>query len=67
MPEDAAQGTLMPNVIFRFIFILLELFAIFVDCIIRQVHAQVVEVTAHRTFVSYSRKPGKSFLVDEAS
>jgi len=67
MPEDAAQGTLMPNVIFRFIFILLELFAIFVDCIISQVHAQVVEVTAHRTFVSYSRKPGKSFLVDEAS
>lgn len=56
----------MAYVIPCFIFVLLELLAVLVNGVVCQVHAEVVEVAAHRTLVLDSCKSRETFLIDVA-
>ena len=67
MLQNSSETPLMPYVRFLFILVLNKTISLFIDRIIRQVHAKLTQIGAHRTLITFSSKPGQSLLVDVAS
>ena len=65
--QYAGQTSLMTDIIIIESLIWDEILTFFVDCIVSQVHTEIIEVAAKRWNVFFGCKSGKSFLVQEHS
>ena len=45
--------------------ILLKVFGVFIDGVVREMHKQIVQVVAHRRYIFWRRKASETFIVDE--
>jgi hypothetical protein len=64
--KHTLKTTFVPDVVFACIHVPDVVLAGFVDCIVRQMHAHIVQVVFVWTLVLFSGKPGHSTFVDEA-
>ena len=64
--EDRTETTLVTHVILARVFVEHKLVTVFVYCIVRQVHAQVVQVAAQRRGILLGCESREPFFVDES-
>ena len=65
--QDRGKASLVADVVLFFILVLNEAISFFVDSIVCQMHAKIVQVASHWTVVLLCREPGQAFFVDEAA
>ena len=65
--ENRWKTTFVTYIVLCFILVLNKPISVFVDSIVGQMHAKIVEVGTHWTMILFSCKSCKSFFVDETS
>lgn len=57
----------MPYIVLLFVLVLYETIGFFVDGVVSQMHAQIIQVAAHRAMIFLSGKPSQTLFVNEAA
>ena len=46
MLEDASQASLVPDIVVVYVLVLNKVLILFIDCIVRQMHTEIIQITA---------------------
>ena len=63
LPKHVLVASFTSYIVYVFICVLHETNSVFVDCVVRQVHAQIIQVRGHRALVLHRGEPGQSIFV----
>ena len=67
MLEDASQASLVPDIVVVYVLVLNKVFILFIDCIVRQMHTEIIQITAEWWNVFFSRKASKTLFEEKNS
>ena len=67
MLEDASQASFVPDVVVVYVLVLNEVLVLLVDCIVGQMHAEIVQIAAQWRNVFLSREASKTLFKEKNS